>query len=119
MKKLITITALVLTILALFPGCQRESSSLQPEESAVQLSLEIRSPRDGEESRRTPIRISGTVSHPEAEVAANGVKAEVEANGFFTTDWVPLEEGKNKIKVRIRLKLLPSWVMRKSAKRSR
>jgi nitrogen fixation protein FixH len=104
MQRLFVITALVLMILALLPACQPdETSPSQPEVSAAQLSLEIRSPRDGEESRKTPIRIRGTVSHPEAEVTANGIKAEVEANGFFSSDWVPLEEGENKIKVIARL----------------
>ncbi len=99
-------TGLLILLLLAVSSCATPSAKptpSQPEGSAAQLSLEIRSPRDGEEHRKTPIRINGTVSHPEAEVAANGIKAEVEANGYFKSDWVPLVEGKNKIKVVARL----------------
>lgn len=103
--KNVTTGFLILLLLAV-SSCATPSAKptpSQPEGSAAQLSLEIKSPRDGKEYRKTPIRINGTVSHPEAEVAANGIKAEVEANGLFSSDWVPLEEGKNKIKVVARL----------------
>jgi len=103
-KKTIT-GLLVLFLLLISVACAQETAPTpsQPEGSVAQLSLEIKSPRDGKEYRKTPIRISGTVSHPEAEVTANGIKAEVEANGYFKSDWVPLGEGKNKIKVVARL----------------
>jgi len=84
----------LLILLSLLAGCMTIPESQAPSES---FSLEITSPKSGEEINKNLIRIRGAVSNSDAKVIVNGAEAEVGENGIFILNYLQLEEGKNTI----------------------
>ncbi len=60
------------------------------------LALEIKSPEDEAEFNIDLLKISGTVSDPDATVMVNGIKAQLADDGSFYA-YIELKEGKNPI----------------------
>ena len=63
----------------------------------VPLTIEIRSPQDGEAFMGRTVTVTGTVSRPQATVTVNDVDVEVDNEGDFTLENLPLGSGENTI----------------------
>ncbi len=115
MNKLVTIIVLLLLMVGVVTGCQPQTMPNQetqlPPQTAVSepsqaqpftgpLTLEITSPTEGRETSWGFTRVRGTVSPASAVVSIdNEGYVKVEADGNFESDYIVLDEGKNKIRV--------------------
>ncbi len=102
-KKIISITMVGMLVLTIFLGCQSQSGDgtelpSTQETPTGPLTLQITSPRDGRETSWGFANVDGIVSPPEAMVTVNGVSVEVAADGSFESDYIPLNEGENKLR---------------------
>lgn len=86
----------IITVVATLGGQEVSDTATAIFRLQKPLPLEIKSPEDGAEFNIDLLKISGTVSDPEAMVMVNGIAAQVAQDGTFY-GYVELAEGENTI----------------------
>src|SRR3989304_4848123 len=95
MRRLFVVAALVTLI---FSACQPQPrNGVEAPSTTRALSLEITAPLDGRETAWGFVTVTGIVSSPEAQVNVSGINVDVGQDGSFESDYILLDEGKNKL----------------------
>ena len=86
----------IITVVATLGGQEVSDTATAIFRVQKPLPLEIKSPEDGAEFNINLLKISGTVSDPEAMVMVNGIRAQVAQDGTYYA-YIELAEGENTI----------------------